>query len=297
MDTAAFALALTAGMVAAFNPCGFALVPAYLALFIGESAELSRPNRLSRALRVGLAVTLGFVVVFLVAGVLISAFAVQVAEYTPYATVLIGPVLVGLGLWLVLGRNLSVRLPRIQRKVGNGPGGMFAYGVIYATVSLSCTLPVFMVAVIGSFQADSFISGVLVLLAYAIGMGLVLTSLAVAVAFASDAMVSRSRRLVPLIGRISGALLVVAGVYVTWYGIVELRVLSGDTVSRGPIDLVASWSGSVSTFVDARTGLVAAFAVFMVVAAVVALLVARRTARESRARDDTSQAVSIGGTQ
>jgi len=299
MDTTAVALALTAGMVAAFNPCGFALVPAYLALFIGESAEFSRPTRLARALQVGLTVTLGFVVVFVVAAVLISAFAVHVAEYTPYATVILGPVLIGLGLWLwlLMGRSFSVQMPRISRKVGSGPGGMVSYGVIYATVSLSCTLPVFMVAVIGSFQADSFVSGVVVLLAYAIGMGLVLTALAVAVAFASDAVLSGSRRMVPLIGRISGVLLIVAGCYVTWYGIVELRVLAGDTINRGPVDIVASWSGSVSTFVDARTGLVVVLATFTVVAAIVGLLISRRKPRVSEEPSDRSHAVSSGGTE
>ena len=35
MIDAPFALALTAGMVATVNPCGFAMLPAYLAYFVG----------------------------------------------------------------------------------------------------------------------------------------------------------------------------------------------------------------------------------------------------------------------
>ena len=80
------AVALTAGMVAAFNPCGFALLPAYLALFLGDAKGATSGASVGRALAVGAAVTSGFVAVFGVAGLLISGFAVQVDAWTPYLT-------------------------------------------------------------------------------------------------------------------------------------------------------------------------------------------------------------------
>lgn len=254
MDTSTLLVALTAGMVAAFNPCGFALLPAYLALFLGDQAGARSTSSVARALAVGAAVTAGFVAVFGLAGILISGFAVQVSAWTPYATVVVGPLLVGLGVWLLSGRELTVRLPRWSRSTDQGLVGMFTYGVIYATVSLSCTIPVFLVAVVGTFRADTFVAGVAVLLAYAAGMGLVLTALAVALALARDGVVQRSRRVLPWLNRISGALLVLAGAYVTWYGYVEIRVLGGDLVARGPVDTVAEWSGQISTFIEAHRG-------------------------------------------
>ena len=66
----ALALAVSAGAIAAFNPCGFAMLPAYLALFLGEPA--GRRAAVGRALGVGAAVTVGFVLVFGIAGMLIS---------------------------------------------------------------------------------------------------------------------------------------------------------------------------------------------------------------------------------
>jgi threonine/homoserine/homoserine lactone efflux protein len=146
---------------------------------------------------------------------------------------------------------------------------MYTYGLIYATVSLSCTIPVFLVAVVGTFRADTFVAGVAVLLAYAAGMGLVLTALAVALALARDGAVQRSRRVLPWLNRISGGLLVVAGAYVTWYGYVEIRVLGGDLVGRGPVDTVAAWSGEISTFIEAHRGALAlAAAVIVLVGAI-----------------------------
>lgn len=271
-------VALTAGMVAAFNPCGFALLPAYLGLFLGDQAGARTGSSVGRALTVGLAVTSGFVAVFGVAGVLISGFAVQVDAWTPYVTVVVGPLLVVLGAWLLSGRELSLRLPRWSRSTDGGLVGMFLYGVIYATVSLSCTIPVFLVAVVGSFRADSFVAGVAVLIAYAIGMGLVLTALALALALARDGFVQRARGVLPWVNRVSGALLVLAGLYVTWYGYVEIRILGGDLVDLGPVETVTSWSGQVATFVEAhREWLALAAAALVVVALLWRAVRGRRT--------------------
>lgn len=285
MDLSTLLVALTAGMVAAFNPCGFALLPAYLALFLGDQAGARSSSSVMRALAVGAAVTAGFVAVFGLAGILISGFAVQISAWTPYLTVVIGPLLVGLGVWLITGHEFTVRLPRWSRSTDQGLMGMFTYGVIYATVSLSCTIPVFIVAVVGTFRADSFAAGVAVLLAYAAGMGLVLTALAVALALAKDGMVQRSRSVLPWLNRISGVLLIVAGAYVTWYGYVEIRVLNGDLVARGPVDAVARWSGQFSTFVEAQRSPLSLAAALLIVAGASWGLWRRRSAAQEPAED------------
>ena len=64
--------ALAAGLVSAVNPCGFAMLPAYLGLYLGANEQSNgsvHPVRLlSKALLVGGTVTAGFVVLFSVAG-------------------------------------------------------------------------------------------------------------------------------------------------------------------------------------------------------------------------------------
>lgn len=275
MDAGALLVALTAGMVAAFNPCGFAMLPAYLGLFLGDESAAKSRSAVGRALGVGASVTLGFVAVFGVAGVLITSFGLQVAAWTPYVTVVVGPLLALLGVWLISGRELTVRLPRLNRRIGAGPGGMFAYGVVYATVSLSCTIPVFLVAVVGAFRADSIVAGAAVLLSYAVGMGLVLTALAVALALAKDGLVRRTRAVLPYLNRISGALLLVAGAYITWYGYVEIRVLGGDLVDAGPVDTVSLWAGQVTTVADRYSTWLALLAASVVTVGVGAVLVRR----------------------
>lgn len=73
-------------------------------------------------------------------------------------------------------------------------------------------------------------------------MGLVVTALAVATALASTAVTARARSLLPHISRIGGALLVLVGLYVTYYGIYELRLFLGDA---DPADPVIDAAGTV----------------------------------------------------
>ena len=67
-----FLFAFAAGMASAVNPCGFAMLPAYLGLYLGtneQSTEAVHPVRhYGRAFLVGGSVTAGFVVLFGTAG-------------------------------------------------------------------------------------------------------------------------------------------------------------------------------------------------------------------------------------
>jgi cytochrome c biogenesis protein CcdA len=81
----AIALALAAGLVAAVNPCGFALLPAYLSFLVGESGadEGSRLTAVARALGLTAAMTLGFVAVFGGFGLLAAPAADALARNLP----------------------------------------------------------------------------------------------------------------------------------------------------------------------------------------------------------------------
>ena len=139
---APLALAFAAGLLAAFNPCGFALLPAYLAYFIGVAGD-DRPSPLratGRALAVSGTLTLGFAAVF---GAVVTLASVQVTRIAPWFTVVIGLALIGLGAAMARGFEPRLSLPRMSRGATRGAGlpGIFLFGVSYATVSLSCTLP------------------------------------------------------------------------------------------------------------------------------------------------------------
>ena len=66
------AFPLAAGLIAAFNPCGFAMLPAYLSYFLGLESDNddNREVGILNGLKVSLTLSLGFVFVFAIIGIL-----------------------------------------------------------------------------------------------------------------------------------------------------------------------------------------------------------------------------------
>ncbi len=229
---APYALALAAGLVAALNPCGFAMLPAYLALLVGgeSSSGSDRRDAVRRALTMTAAMTVGFVAVFGGFALLVVPLALSIQQYLPWVTVVIGFVLVVTGVWLASGRELGLRTPRLAAGApGASVRSMAGYGVAYAVASLSCTIGPFLAITSTTFLNVGVVQGIGVFVVYALGMGLTVGVLAVAVAVAQGALVAKVRRVLPYVTRASGVLLVVAGAYVTYFGVYELRLFSGRT--------------------------------------------------------------------
>jgi cytochrome c biogenesis protein CcdA len=232
-------LAFGAGLVAALNPCGFAMLPAYLALVVRgeETGQLTAVGRAAAATAV---MALGFVAVFGTFGLLAVSVASTVQRYLPYVTVLIGIVLVTLGVWLLVGRELRMLIPNpIARGTHWAPTAhlwsMLGYGVAYAIASLSCTIGPFLAVTAAGSRGGNVLDGLWIYLAYAAGFALVVGALAIAVALASTALVDHIRRILPYINRISGGLLVVVGLYVSYYGFYEVRLFTAGGSPHDPV--------------------------------------------------------------
>lgn len=264
-----YALAVTAGMAATVNPCGFALLPAYLSAFLGSDHRQGGVGAVARALSVSAALTAGFVVVFGLFGIVVTPLALSVQDHLPWLTILIGLGLVGLGIVLVTGRQPTLRLPKLQRGGGDGTiGSMFLFGVSYAVASLSCTIGPFLAVTTTTFRSSNVVAGSAVFLAYALGMGLVIGILTVALSLARAGVVHRFRALLPRINRVAGALIVVAGAYVAYYGWYEVRVFRGSDADDPVIDSavrIQSWlTNTLVTDHPARTAWIAAAAIVIV---------------------------------
>jgi len=103
--------AFAAGMASAVNPCGFAMLPAYLGLYLGTNEEetLSRhpARRMGRAVVIGAAVTAGLMVLFGGAGTIIGLGArALIVDVLPWVGLVIGIGLSIIGAWLVFGGKL-----------------------------------------------------------------------------------------------------------------------------------------------------------------------------------------------
>lgn len=217
-------------MAATVNPCGFALLPAYLSAFVGIEHKGGRAGAVGRALTVSLALTAGFILVFGTFGLVVSPLALRLEEYLPWATIVIGVGLIGLGVALLLGHQLKLNLPRFQKGGQDGTlPSMFLFGISYAVASLSCTIGPFLAVTTTTVRSESWIAGLGVFVVYGLGMGVIIAILTVAVALAKSGVVQRFRSALPMMNKIAGGLLLLAGAYVAYYGWYEIRVLNGQT--------------------------------------------------------------------
>ena len=174
-----------------------------------------------------------------------------------------------------------MRIPGLAG-LGQGPtaawGSQVGYGVGFALASLSCTLAPFLAVTTAAARSGSVASGVLVFVTYALGMGIVVLVLAVGVATAGASAATRMRRAGPRIMRFSGLLLVVAGAYVAWYGVFEIRVLAGDATSD-PVVGAATQVQSAITRAVASVGPLPLVLLGAGLAVIVAAVLARRRPR------------------
>lgn len=288
---------LALGMVATVNPCGFAMLPAYLSFFLGlEGDERDAPRAgVAQAVWVAGAVSLGFLAVFALAGLAVELTSLPVYENAPWISLVIGLGLFGLGIALLCGWELRVALPRLDRGGRERTlGSMFVFGVSYAIASIGCALPAFLVGVAGTISRESVADGLVVFGLYALGMSLVLLALTVGIALARTSIVRFLRRTQPYIGQVAGGLVALAGAYVAYYGWLELRLNRsgpGQLPNSSITDRVIGWSDEVTQWVQ-DTGALRIAVVLAGLLAVVAVAVRFGRADRTAAADQADQGAS-----
>jgi cytochrome c-type biogenesis protein len=273
-------LALSAGMLGAVNPCGFALLPAYLSmLVVGEPGAPVRAVR--RAVRCTVALTLGYVLVFGAFGLVLTPIADALTPRLPWLTVVLGLGLAAVGGWLLAGRSLPALTVRAPVLTGSA-WSMVLFGAAYAIASLGCAIGPFLALVVTSLRAGSLGEGMLLFLAYAGGMGLVVGVTAVIVALLRASVVTRVRPLLRVVPRLGGAVLLISGLYVGYYGWYELR-LARDLRQAGRDPIVAA-AGDVQQRLSSLVDAVGAVPLVLLLLALVlapAIVAGRRARRAS----------------
>ena len=215
----------SAGMVSTVNPCGFAMLPAYLAIYLGAPDPREEPAKLifrfKQAFLVGTLISLGVMLLFGTVGVILAAGLTTVRTVIPWMGLAIGASLSFGGAWVLMGGKLNIgAISRAASRMGDAREvslkSYFLFGLSYGTASLSCTLPVF-IAVVGFGTTTNFLTSMGYFLLYGLGMGFVILTLTLIMSIFKIAMVGVPRRLFPHIQPISAILMILAGSYIVYY--------------------------------------------------------------------------------
>lgn len=209
LDLSSFSLALGAGVVAFLNPCGFALLPSYVTHYLGSRTEFSTASWWARGLQglaLGAAVSAGFFTVFVTFGLIIVVIGSAIGTYIPWAALLVGVGLIALAARTLLGHEVGLPVGALSarltgaRSVNATAAFYYFYGIGYALASCGCTLPIFMIYVVGPTLTAGLLSGFLNFVAYASGMTVMMLLLSVSIAYSKGGL----DRSLPLHGTLIG---------------------------------------------------------------------------------------------
>ena len=173
------ASAFAAGIISFLSPCVLPLVPAYVSYVAGESLDRTGPRSRSRARSSAVAMSvffvLGFSTVFIALGASATALGGLLLKYRYEANIIGGVIVIVFGL-VMLGLTRPVswfyRDFRFHPRLSGGhPLAAFALGLAFGFGWTPCIGPVLGAILTVSAVQSSVSGGVVLLSAYALGLG------------------------------------------------------------------------------------------------------------------------------
>jgi cytochrome c-type biogenesis protein len=209
----ALGVAALAGVLSFLSPCVLPIVPPYLAFMAGAAAGGGAPGEL-RVLRAAAFFVLGLSTVFLLLGLAASALGRVFLAYQREMAFAAGVVIVVFGLhflgWLRI--PLLVREARFEAAAATGTAlGAYVFGLAFAFGWTPCIGPVLGSILALAAQGGSAGRGLLLMGAYAVGLGVPFL-LAALFLDRTVSLMARMRRSMGAVERVTGALLVAVGV-------------------------------------------------------------------------------------
>ena len=270
-----FAYSFILGVLAAVNPCGFVLLPTYLIFFLGtrEEPNLTTGERLRRALVVSSGISIGFLAIFFVIGVISRLFTQWIELNAKYASLAIGIVLVIGGARMLTGWTPKFAVPQLGGVQTKTFRATVVYGVAYAVASIGCTIGFLTTAVFGSIALHGFVSGVISILLYGLGMAMLVTALTVSLAFAKTGLLTIVKNQLHLIQRLGAIFVTLTGIYLVFYWYAAIS----ETRSASFVTRIERWQTRVASFLQQQGAFRLAVVLTLVVA--MAVVASRRKAR------------------
>ncbi|NBR99708.1 MAG: hypothetical protein EBT42_04945, partial [Actinobacteria bacterium] len=230
-------------------------------------------ERIRRALVVSSGISIGFLAIFFVIGVISRLFTQWIELNAKYAALAIGVVLVIGGARMLSGWTPKFATPQLGGAQTKTFRATVVYGVAYAVASIGCTIGFLTTAVFGSIALHGFISGVLSILLYGLGMAMLVTALTVSLAFAKTGIVTIIKNRLHIIQRLGAIFVTMTGVYlvVYWYGAIS------EERSTSFVTRIERWQTSVASFLQQQGAFRLAIVLTLIVT--VAMVVSRRKVR------------------
>lgn len=219
MENVSLFMAFGGGLLSFFSPCVLPVIPSYVSYITGISfedltGEQDRGRIRKTTLKNSIFFIAGFSLIFILLGASSSFLGALLSEYQGLIRKAGGVMIVVMGLYIagILKIGFLSREKRLHLQ--NKPAGLlgsFLVGTAFAAGWTPCIGPVLGSILLYASTAGSVASGIELLTAYALGLGIpfLFTSLAINTALSYFRKINRSMR---VISAVSGLFLVVVGI-------------------------------------------------------------------------------------
>jgi cytochrome c-type biogenesis protein len=224
VDGALLAFDAALGAQAFFSPCGFPMLPAYVAYYLPASSDARPPiaRVLLRGLAGGAIAALGALAVLAAIGLLAAGLGAPFKAHVASLELAGGLAVLALGALTLAGRAprlaIAARAPRAR-----GALGLASFGALYAAVAAGCVAPLFLGVLVQAATAPTFLEGAARVAAYAGGLAALLVVVTLLVATAQARALAWLRRLAPRLERSSGVVLLLVGAYLVAFWLATAR--------------------------------------------------------------------------
>lgn len=222
-----------AGVLAAINPCGIVMLPAYLSLYVysnSDDNDITTSKKIRNSLNIILFVGVGFVALFSLSAVIVSLSSELVGDLIPFLSILLSMLILYFGIGELKGEQIfSSKISSLSSKIGNpkntNPIGFILFGVSYGLASVGCALPIFISVVTKSINAQSNQRIFLDFISYSLGMLSVIAILTAATFISINSTKKLNNFFRKWSYLVFGIFLTFAGIFMLSYWIYDLRLI------------------------------------------------------------------------
>jgi len=215
----AIGVAFAAGVVSFLSPCVLPLIPAYLSFMTGlTTAELAESDRsTAKVLTPALLFVAGFSVVFVALGATASVLGEFLSAYRSVIEMVAGIAVIAFGV-LMLG---IIKVPWLygearvdmEKSRSFGRGAAFVMGMSFAAGWTPCVGPILGSILAMAASGGSVTQGVVLLLAYSLGLGAPFILVALLFSRVTGLMRWLGRHAL-VINRVAGVMLIIVGILI-----------------------------------------------------------------------------------
>ena len=230
LDLIPLSFSFGAGALTAVNPCGFAMLPIYLSMYLkrSEGKEINFITKFNNSILIITTIGMGFLVLFLTFGFLIGLGGELLSLLIPTISIFLGIIVLYMGSTQLIGEQSYIPFfQQLASKIGNPNNtdlkSFFIFGISYGIASIGCSLPLFIALITNSIKSQDLVSSIFHFLSYALGMIFIVGLVTAFISIFSKLRIPFLNQISRKSSTISGIILCIVGIYLLIYWLTDLK--------------------------------------------------------------------------